>query len=192
MRNLILTLGFMFATTSAMAEAPTCLKTRTLGRETCRQDAAVAELDGGTHFLAWGGKDSRGCDQCSRMVVGNGTGGVYDQTGRMIDTISQENSPGPRFGAQALWTGAAFFVWGGTVRQNERWAGDHYEVVSSVAATRGAFYVPGSRLWIRMTAEGAPANDGRLSLTDEGKVQICDAAGCRAFDMTSNSWSAQL
>lgn len=189
MRNLIFSIGFIAVlTTTAWADAPACFRTRSFGRDTCRQEAAVAAVGGDGHFLVWGGKESRGCDQCTRMVVGNATGGLYDESGRLIETLATENSPGPRFGAQALWNGAAFFVWGGKVRQNERWVQDHHEVVTSVAASLGSFYVPGARKWTRMSAEGAPASDGQLSFTGSSLVQVCDAVGCKVFDMASNSW----
>lgn len=190
MRNLIFSIGFiaLFAT-NAWADAPACFKTRALGRETCRVDGAVADIDGGRHFLVWGGKDSRGCDQCTRMVVGNATGGLYDQTGHLVETMAQTNAPGPRFGAQALWNGAAFFVWGGTVRQNERWTGDQQEIFSKQPARLGAFYLPVSRTWIPMTAENAPASGGKLGLSAAGLVQVCDDTGCSTFDMATNVWT---
>lgn len=189
MRNLTFaTLFIVLAATSAFAEAPACFETRSFGRAACRTDAAVAPIDGGAHYLVWGGKESRGCAECTRMVVGSSTGGIYDAQGRLVETMAQENSPGARFGAQALWTGAAFFVWGGTVRQNERWVQDHHETLSRVPAALGAYYVPGARLWVRLPADGAPAQDGKLSLTDDGAVQVCDAAACKIFDMASQSW----
>jgi hypothetical protein len=191
MRNLLLALGFSASfATSALAEGAQCLKFRSLGREACRQDAAVAPVGGDGQVLAWGGRETRGCDRCSRMVFGNATGGLYDSQGRLLEPMASDDSPGARFGAQALWNGAAFFVWGGIVRQNERWVTDHHEVVSAVNAPSGAFYLPGIRAWRRMSTEGAPsAKDSRLELGPDGKVRVCAASGCKAFDMVSNTWS---
>ncbi len=177
----------LLAASAVQAESaaiPVCLKYGP--RFACRNDAAVAASDAG-HFLAWGGRETRGCEQCSRLVVGATSGGLYDSTGRQLETLPQVDGPGPRFGAQAVWTGAAFFVWGGESRQTERWSGDHHDVVSKVDATFNAFYVPGARHWVRMSLVEAPPAGSVLVPTADG-VKACWSEGCKDFDMATNDW----
>lgn len=194
MRSLALSI-FLLAAGAATAHADTlpCFKFRTFGQEACREEAAIAKV-GGTHYLVWGGKESRGCDTCTRMVTGSATGGLYDATGRLVEGMSLESSPGPRVGAQGLWNGAAFFVWGGATRRNERWipsedGGGHHETVLSLAAPYGAYYIPGARRWTKMSSVAMPpVKDSVISENPRGGVRVCWSEGCKTFDMNSNSW----
>lgn len=186
----------------------------------CRVEAAVAPIE--NKFFVWGGRDIRGCDQCTRRHSGLSSGGLYDATGRLLEAFPAANGPGPRFGAQALWNRQALFIWGGTRRLMERWDADTAAYVTELTevASTNSYYIPAIRVWKRLPVLDSPPlmtssetrADGTVWLVDASKLEIGTSGNvracwaetsreqeqparfeyCRTFDMSVDAWGPKV
>jgi hypothetical protein len=90
----------------------------------------------GTEMVVWGGTTSLGPAS---------TGGRYDPAGnawQATDTTDTD-TPAPRTGHTAVWTGAEMIVWGGEA--------------SGTALSTGGRYDPATNTWTAMSSSGAPS-----------------------------------
>ena len=204
----LLTLSFgplMSVWTTDAEAAPACFKYRNRnGEMACRVAPVVAEVRG--RFYVWGGHEERVCRDCSYDVFGVANGGVYDRDGNLIETMPRDNGPGPRWSAQTIWTGAAIFFWGGYQKYTEQWhhgeqtqhgpiPGFHVPV-DVVKPAFNAYYVPGTRIWIRMSQENAPPVESSLK-DGAGGLRACwnedaETRLCQKFSTSDNSWGERL
>jgi hypothetical protein len=191
-------------TPTALEAAPSCFSYRdSTGETACRAEPIVAQVRG--RYYVWGGHEARVCADCSYDVVGVASGGIYDLQGNLLESLPRENGPGRRWRAQTLWTGAALYVWGGMQKYTELWSpgqltqrgwipGFHVQW-DLVPATFNAYYVPGARLWVRMSQENAPPMESTLK-NGAGGLRACWSEGetrlCQKFSMSDNSWGERL
>ena len=129
----------------------------------------------GKYLAVWGGVESRSKERLS-------SGWLYNPDTKEWRPISGAQSPSPRSGHSAVWTGKYMIVWGG-------------EADSGVLQD-GAMYDPETDTWLAIATEAAPAArsfhtvawSGTSMLVWGGLGEGGDLNTGGVFDPATNSW----
>lgn len=94
----------------------------------------------GSQMIVWGGEDKSSVFQSGGIYTPDSSGGTW------IATAIDANTPSPRYGHTAVWTGSQMLVWGGVSATGTR-------------LNNGALYTPSSSggSWTPITSGGAPS-----------------------------------